>query len=124
DRRIGSAVRVAAGAALPAGTDVVVTRELAQETVDGSVEIIDAVAPGDNVERRGSQARHGAALLASGRRLGPVELAALAATGVARVEVVTRPRLHLIAVAPTGPVHDADGPLLRALVARDGGTIV
>jgi molybdopterin molybdotransferase len=124
DSRIGSAVRLAAGDALPAGTDVVVTRELAQETGDGSVEIIDAVAPGDNVERRGSQVRHGAALVASGRRLGPIELAALAATGVARVEVVRRPRVHLVAVAPAGAVHDVDGPLLRALVARDGGTIV
>jgi molybdopterin molybdotransferase len=124
DACAGSAVRLAAGAVLPAGADVVVSRELAQETGDGRVEIIDTAAPGDNVERRGGQVRRGAALLPSGRRLGPVELAALAATGVARVGVIGRPRLHLVHIAPVGPVRDANGPLLRALVARDGGTIV
>jgi len=124
DACTGIAVRVAAGAVVPAGADAVISRELAPETGDGRVEIIDTAAPGDNVEPRGGQIKRGAALLASGRRLGPVELGALAATGLARVAVASRPRLHLIAVAPASSVQDANGPLLRALVARDGGMIV
>ncbi|HEX3498270.1 MAG TPA: molybdopterin-binding protein, partial [Stellaceae bacterium] len=134
----GKAVRVAAGDALPDGADAVVPVEIVQETPDGFVAIIDAVTPADNVERRAAHIRRGAAILAAGQRIGPLEIGALASAGLARVCVVRRPRLCLLHVGrdaatasdsasgclPSGLIHDADGPLLRALVVRDGGTIV
>ncbi len=133
----GIAVRVAAGAPMPAGADAIVSRELAQETRDGFVEIIDAVTPADNVERRGTHIRRGASILAAGRQVGPVDIGALASTGLARLSVVRRPRVRLVSVGhnpviktqesesvlPLSLIPDSDGPLLRALVTRDGGTI-
>jgi molybdopterin molybdotransferase len=71
-------------------------------------------------------------LLKTGRRLLPYDIALLAAAGVARVQVVRPPRVHCFLVArtiaeatasPVGILHDANGPLLRGLVQRDGGTV-
>lgn len=117
------AVRVAAGDAMPDGADAVVPLDAAQEMADGLVAIIDAVTPEDNVERRGAQIGRGAPILAAGRRIGPAEIGALASTGLARLGVARRPRLSLVHIG-RDVVHDADAPLLRALVARDGATIV
>ncbi|HET9596750.1 MAG TPA: molybdopterin-binding protein, partial [Anaeromyxobacteraceae bacterium] len=55
-----------------------------------------------------------------GRPLRAHDAAALAAAGVVRVAVATRPRVRLVVAGPkAGP--DAHAPMLRALVARDGG---
>jgi molybdopterin molybdotransferase len=134
----GKAVRVAAGDAMPGGADAVVSMDAAQETDGGVVAIIDAATAADNVERRGAHVKRGAPMLAAGRRLGPADIGALASTGLARICVVRRPRLYLVhigrdvstatdgasAASSANVVHDANGPLLQALVARDGGTIV
>lgn len=135
--RTGIAVRVVAGAPLPTGADTVVSGELTQETRDGLLEIIDGLVPMDNVERRASHLRAGTSLLAAGRAIGPVEIGALVSAGVARISVARQPRLCVLhverdAAAATsssrGPpasrlAPDVDGPLLRALVMRDGGTV-
>jgi molybdopterin molybdotransferase len=127
----GVAVRVAAGTPLPVGADAVVSGELAQETRDDLLEIIEGLAPMDNVERRATHIRAGAPLLAAGRALGPAEIGALASTGVTRIAVVRRPRLCLLhagrdagkAPLASSLALNADGPLLRALVTRDGGMV-
>jgi molybdopterin biosynthesis enzyme len=56
-----------------------------------------------------------------GRRqpLRAAEIGLLAAAGVRRVPVVRRPRTRIL----IGGVADALGPMLEALVARDGGTV-
>jgi molybdopterin molybdotransferase len=72
-------------------------------------------------------------LLGSGRRLGPAELGLIAEGGIGAVDVIRRPRVRVIVTAPdlaaaaselpSGAVFDADTPMLRGLVERDGGTI-
>lgn len=114
-----SAARVAAGDALPAGADAVIP----PDALDGAAgcEIVEPVAPGSGVERRAGQAAAGATLLAAGRRLRAADIGLLAVAGIERVPVVGRPLLRVLLTGASAGVPDADGPLLRGLIERDGG---
>ena len=118
----GAAALIAAGAALPAGADSILGFDSAQ-AAGPLLEVIAPVAEGAGVERAGQQLRAGAPLLPAGRRLGPADLALLASLGLSRLAVVAAPRVRLIVAGPKGGAGalDADGPMLGALVARDGG---
>lgn len=120
--RLGTEAHVvAAGDALPAGTDAVATLDQAQRA-GATCEIIEAVAPGSQVERAGAQLAAGALVVAAGRRLDAVGLGLLAAAGIAALAVVCRPRVRILLAGPPG-TRDSNGPMLGALVARDGGTL-
>lgn len=128
----GAALRIGAGAPLPAGADAVVPRTHAEEAA-GQVDILEAVAPGEHVLRRGSDIRAGSRILPAGRRVGARELAVLAALGLGRVAVARLPRVRLLiagqGLAPADGARDmheafeADGLMLAHLVARDGGVL-
>jgi molybdopterin molybdotransferase len=128
----GQAVRIMTGAAVPAGADAVVPAEYAQEK-DGSVEVVQAAATGKNVGFRGEDIRTGSEVLPAGRVLRAQDLGLIASLGFADVAVVRRPRVRIVAtgneiVAPGTPkglhqIYDANSPMLRALVARDGGVV-
>jgi molybdopterin molybdotransferase len=122
----GAAALVTAGAALPGGADAVLSFATAQAD-GGTLEISSSVAEGMGVERRGQQLRAGTALIEPARPLRPEDAGLIAALGVERVEVVRRPRVRLVIAGAKGagdlPARDADGPMLRALVARDGGVV-
>jgi len=122
----GHAVAVESGDPLPAGADAVVRLEHAAPDVPGIMAIIAPVAAGNEVERAGSHAARGGVLVAGGRRLGPGEIGLLGAADVARVSVVGRPRVRCLLAADRQPraTHDANGPMLAALVERDGGVMV
>jgi molybdopterin molybdotransferase len=130
----GRAVAVASGDPLPAGADAVVRLEHATPEPAGAVAVIGPVFAGSGVEGRGSHAARGTVLLASGRRLEPSGIGVLAAAGVECVSVVGRPRVCCLQLAShaieagralaAGEIYDADGPLLAALVQRDGGVVV
>jgi molybdopterin molybdotransferase len=130
--RPGAAVRIMTGAPLPAGLDAVLPAEYAAER-SGEVEVAQPVAPGQHVGRRGEDIRAGETVLARGRRLRPQDLGVLASLGFVQVEVVRRPAVRIVVtgnevVAPGTPkgeyqIYDANSPMLRALVARDGGRI-
>lgn len=117
-----AAALVVAGSALPPGADAVLAFAAAQAQ-GGAVEVLAPVAVGAGVERRG-EALGTAAKLSPGRPLRPHDVALLAALGVARAEVVRRPRIRLLVAGPkpwaAGPVGDACGPMIAALLARDG----
>jgi len=71
----------------------------------------------------------GATLLEAGRRLHPHDIRLLAAAGIARAPVIRRPRVRCfvlarMSAASGAPLADANGPLLRALIERDGGDVV
>jgi molybdopterin molybdotransferase len=130
----GGAVAVASGDPLPAGADAVVRLEHVTPEPPGAVAVIAPVFAGSAVEGRGSHAARGNVLLASGHRLDPIAIGVLAAAGVERVSVVGRARVWCLRLAgravdagralAAGEIYDADGPLLRALVERDGGAVV
>jgi molybdopterin molybdotransferase len=119
------AVLLPAGAALPPGADALLGFEAAQAS-GPLVEAIAAVAEGTGVEPAGQQVRAGGQLAGAGHRLRAQDLALLAALGVERVQVVAQPRVRLVIAGPkpgSGAAGDAHGPMLRALVARDGGRL-
>jgi molybdopterin molybdotransferase len=129
-----SATAVACGSSLPTGANAVVPRDYAQEDKGGEIlELIEPVAAGANVERSANEFACGTLLLRSGRRLGSAELGLLAEGGIGAVDVIRRPRVRVILTGrdlaeagtelPTRAVFDANTPMLRGLVERDGGTI-
>jgi molybdopterin molybdotransferase len=129
----GHAAAVECGDPLPAGADAVVRLEHAMPHAPGTVSIIAPVVAGHEVESAGSQALRGGVLVVAGRLLGPGEVGLLASTGAQRVPVVGRPRVRCLLAGSvieagdrTAPraIHDANGPLLAALIARDGAMMV
>lgn len=127
----GGGALVGIGDKLPGGADAVVPLEHVEQRPAG-FDVIEGIAAGSGVERRASHWARGDTLLAAGRRLLPWELGLLAAAGIARVRVVRRPRIRCLMVARRdrgsgaaleAPPCDTNGPLLRALIGRDGGFV-
>jgi molybdopterin molybdotransferase len=124
---------VAAGEPLPVGADAVIRLEAGDLGETGSFEVIEPVAHGSEVEGAGTQARRGERLLERGHRLRPHDIGILAVAGIGEVRVTRRPQVRIVltgrqllaAGEPSQPnkAWDANGPLLRALIARDGGVV-
>ncbi len=92
----GETYRIWTGGALPEGADAVVMLERVEELDADTVEVLQAVAPYENVIKRGEDIRSGEKILLEGARLRPADLGALAALGVSCVNVFKRPRMALI----------------------------
>jgi molybdopterin molybdotransferase len=105
----GSAAAIATGGAVPDGADAVVPIE-AVAPADGVVEVPRGVEPGAHVRSRGGDVREGDPVVAPGVRLGPAQLGALAAAGVAEVACARRP---CVAVLATGSELRAPGESLE-----------
>jgi len=128
----GAAYRIMTGAPLPEGADSVLPAEDAAEAA-GRLEARAAIAAGRNVGRVGEDVRRGDPVVPAGRRLLPQDVGLLSSVGRPRVAVHRRPRVRLITSGnellppgerPTGSmITDSNGPMLAALVARDGGVV-
>ncbi len=98
------------GAAAPAGADAVVMVEHTFR-MHQDVEIQRAVAVGENIVPRGSEAQAGQELLKPGTRLTPAAIAAAASVGFAQLQVYPQPR---VAILSTGDelvgVEDVPAP--------------
>ena len=98
---VGEAVRIMTGAPVPSGADSVQQVELTRELrgVDGfaEVEIIEAVLPGRSIVRRGSEIKAGETVLHAGEQIGAAAMAVLASFGYARINVVKRPHVAVLA---------------------------
>ncbi|HEX2475016.1 MAG TPA: molybdopterin molybdotransferase MoeA, partial [Lacipirellulaceae bacterium] len=127
---LGTAVRIMTGAPLPNGADAVLPIEVAQ--VDGQrVLALDEVSPGKNVGQLGEDVRKRDVVLSAGRLLRPHDIGMLSSLGFSQAAVIRRPRVRILITGnellPMGTppngyrVTDANGPMLAALVARDGG---
>ncbi len=116
---------VVAGGPLPEGADAILSFGSVQRSESG-LDVFEALAQGAGVEARAECAAAGTLLLEPGRILGAQDLGMLAGLGVRNVQVVGQPRVALIIAGPkppADPAHDANGPLLQALIERDGGII-
>jgi molybdopterin molybdotransferase len=126
----GQAVRIMTGAPIPAGADGVLPAERVE--VSGSrLSVLDEVPPGKNIGKRGEDIAAGTKVLSAGRVLRPQDLGVLSSIGFSQVEVVREPRVRIVvtgnellaaesALEPC-KIMDANGPMLMALVFRDGG---
>ncbi len=92
----GEVARIWTGGALPAKADAVVMIEHTEQVDQNTVEVLKAVAPFDNVVRRGEDFKAGEKLLQTGHRLRPQDLGLLAAMGKHEMAVYRRPRVALI----------------------------
>ena len=129
----GQAVRIMTGAPMPAGADAVLPAEWADAVDDRHMRALDAVSPGKHVGTRGEDITRATKLFEAGRVLRPQDLGVLSSVGVAEVPVVRRPRVRLVVTGnellPAGSrphghhIADANGPMLTALVERDGGVV-
>jgi molybdopterin molybdotransferase len=123
------------GAPLPRGCNAVLPAEWieAEAGMSPSVSALAAVSPGKNVGRCGEDIVRGTVLLRSRRVLRPQDLGVLSSVGVGDVSVFRRPRVRLVVTGnellasgsrPQGyRIADANGPMLAALVERDGGVV-
>lgn len=113
----GTCLEAMTGAILPAGADAVIPVEQLARSGD-LVTVPDSlrVTAGLNVHGRGSDARRGQRVLAAGARLGPPEIAILAAAGR---EAISLRRVPRIAVVSTGDeLVDPGQPILEHQVRR------
>jgi molybdopterin molybdotransferase len=131
----GQAVRVMTGAPMPAGADAVLPAEFVDAVTGSSttVSALAAVSPEKHIGRRGEDIVAGTTVLPAGRLLRPQDVGVLSSIGARDVEVVRRPRVRLVITGnellPAGSrpegvrIADANGPMLAALVERDGGVV-
>jgi molybdopterin molybdotransferase len=130
----GQAVRVMTGAPMPPGTDAVLPAEWVETEPDESgIRALADVSPGKHVGRIGEDILRGTTLFEPGRVLRPQDLGVLSSIGHGEVRVIRRPRVRLAVTGnellPGGSrphgfhIADANGPMLTALVERDGGVV-
>lgn len=128
----GAAAVIATGGEVPEGADAVVPVERTTRA-DGRVEIGEPAEPGANVRPRGGDVRNGGVVVEAGTRLGPAQVGALAAAGVAEVRCTRAPRVTVLAtgselrapgetLAP-GQIFESNRPMIAAVLAAAGAEV-
>jgi len=127
----GEAIEISTGAVVPDGATAVVPVE--RTSRHGASVTTDAVAEGENIRPRAGDARAGDVVVSAGSRLGPPQLAALAAAGVATVPCAARPRVSVLATGselrhpgePLGPgeIYESNSVLLAAQLEQSGALV-
>jgi molybdopterin molybdotransferase len=135
----GEAVRIMTGAPMPRGADSVLPAEWVEADdsphrgAQPQISALAAVSPGKNLGKRGEDIIRGTTLFEPGRALRPQDLGVLSSIGQGEACVVRRPRVRLAITGnellPSGSlprgfhIADANGPMLAALIERDGGIV-
>jgi len=128
----GEAAAIATGGLVPDGADAVIPIEYVVEH-DNSVEVSTALEMGANVRPRGGDVRAGEVVLPAGARLGPAQIGALAAAGVASVTCARRPRAAVLTTGTElrspgerlspGQIYESNGPMLEAQLRSAGAEV-
>jgi len=127
------AVEIATGAAIPRGADAVVMEEFCRR-LGNEVEVRRAVAPRENIAIAGSDVAIGELLIPRGTKLSFAEIGVLAALGIARVRVFSRPRIAIIStgdelvepgspLSRVGQVYDSNRFAVAALLREIGAEV-
>ncbi len=129
----GQAVAIMTGAPMPPGANAVLPAEFT-ETRGNLLLAMGEVSSGKHVGDIGEDVRREAVVLRSGRMLRPQDVGLLSSIGCQTIRVVARPQVRVLItgneVLPTGSkpqgnrIVDANGPMLQALVYRDGGRLL
>ncbi len=126
------AMAIATGGVVPDGADAVIPHERVVEQ-DNSVDIPTRVATGDNVRGVGGDVAAGGLVVEAGMRLGPAQIGALAAAGVAEVVCARRPQAAVLTTGTElrppgsslgpGEVYEANGVMLAAQLETAGAEV-
>jgi molybdopterin molybdotransferase len=128
----GTAMRIMTGAPVPPGADSVIQVELTRSEGPDSewVEILQEVAPGNNIRPAGEDMRRGQKVLERGTEIGPWEIGVLATVGRATVPVIQRPRVAILGTGDEvidvneplqpGKIRNSNSYLLEASVRKAG----
>lgn len=126
----GQCCYVPTGGAVPDGADCCVMIEYTEDYGDGTVGILKAGAPGQNMIFRGDDVCPNKVVLPKGRILASQDIGALAAIGVVNVPVVKKPLVGIIStgdelVPPeqkpnAGQVRDVNSHMLCAMLSSLG----
>ena len=127
----GECIEIATGAPMPAGADAVVMVEDTDGEASEGVRVFSSVAPRQNVGPQGADIRRGQQVLQAGMTLTPGRIGALAALGLAAVDVYAKPRVAILSTGseivepgrPLAPaqIYDINRFTLAAVVAEHGG---
>ncbi|WP_341997468.1 molybdopterin molybdotransferase MoeA [Microbacterium sp. LWH7-1.2] len=134
----GEAARIMTGSPVPSDADAIVPFEDTAGGLADSLGLISVLraprAAGAHIRRAGEDAHAGAEVLSAGVVLGALQVAAVAASGVADVVVSRRPRVAVIStgselVEPGAPLRrgqipESNSVLLAALAADAGAEVV
>jgi len=128
---VGQAATAYTGGMLAHGADAVVMVERTQTLDETSIEVLRAVAPGENVVQVGEDVRKGDLILSKGSVIRPQDIGGMLALGVTRVSVNRKPIVGIIStgdelVPPdervgTGQIRDINSYTISALVEQSGG---
>ena len=122
------------GGMLPEGADAVVMVEYTQSSKSSEIEILRAVAVGDNLINIGEDVKPGEVVIPSGRRIRAAEIGGLMALGFMEVSVARKPRVGILSsgdevIHPEnqplpGQVRDINSYTLAAVVEQVGGEAI
>ena len=123
---------IATGGVVPEGADAVIPIEYVVDH-DNEVEIPAGAPVGANVRPRGGDLHAGDEVVPAGTRLGPAQLGALAAAGVAEVDCGAIPRAAVVATGTElrrpgeplepGEVYEANGLILETQLRSAGASV-
>jgi molybdopterin molybdotransferase len=126
----GDAVEIATGAPMPAGADAVVMVEETEKAGD-EVRVLTPVYPHQNVGRQGADIVVGQMVMVRGDVLNPSRIGALAALGIAEVEVFAKPTVAILSTGneiadpgnelKPGQIYDINKFTLSTIIAEHGG---
>ncbi|MFZ0547144.1 MAG: gephyrin-like molybdotransferase Glp [Candidatus Promineifilaceae bacterium] len=133
---VGEAVLVHTGGMIPETADAVVQVEWTQavgqpEQFPYDIEVLKAVAAGQNVLQIGEDVRRGEEILPAGHLLRPQDLGGLLALGITKITVSSQPRVAVLAtgdevVPPTetvgpGQIRDINSYTVAGQIRQAGG---
>ena len=126
----GTAIEIATGAPMPQGADAVVMVEETERT-GTDVRILTPVYPRQNVGRQGADITIGQTVLSDGDVLNPSRIGALAALGIADVDVYAKPTVAILSTGneiadpgealKPGQIYDINRFTISTIVQEHGG---
>ena len=131
----GQCAEIATGAPMPRGAAaVVMVEETDRAPGEDDARVFTPVYPMQNVGRQGADITAGQTIARAGDVVNPSRVGAIAATGVAAVDVYARPRVAILSTGneiaepghPLGPgqIYDINRFTLAAVIRRHGGVPV
>jgi molybdopterin molybdotransferase len=129
---MGAAAAISTGGTVPDGADAVVPVELV-ENHGTRVAIAGQATGGQHVRPRGGDVREGDVVVEAGTHLGPAQIGALAASGIAEVTCSALPRVAVLATGSelrvagealaAGQIYESNRAMLAAALARIGADV-